>query len=117
MFLALATRMLGRPVRLVFRRVGMGVGGGADQHGVDVALVESSDPLWAERDGIGAAVGLAVDSRELVVTTVTHARPDLRESSPEPSLWPLVSALAVGATFIGSIFTPWAVVWGASWRA
>jgi heme/copper-type cytochrome/quinol oxidase subunit 1 len=78
-----------------------------------IPLVESRDPLWAERDGIGAAVGLSVDNRELVVTTVTHARPDLRESSPEPSIWPLVSAVAVGATFIGSIFTPWAVVWGA----
>jgi cytochrome c oxidase subunit I len=77
-----------------------------------IPLVESRDPLWAERDGIGAAVGLSVESRELVVTTVTHARPDLRESSPEPSIWPLVSAIAVGATFIGSIFTPWAVVWG-----
>jgi cytochrome c oxidase subunit I len=77
-----------------------------------IPLVESRDPLWAEREGIGAAVGLSVDNRELVVTTITHARPDLREASPEPSIWPLVSAVAVGATFIGSIFTPWAVVWG-----
>lgn len=58
-------------------------------------------------------MGLSVENRELVVTTVTHALPDLRESSPEPSIWPFVSALAVGATFIGSIFTPWAVVRGA----
>jgi len=78
-----------------------------------IPLVRSRDPLWAEREGLGAATGLAIGYRELLVTTVTHARPDLRETSPQPSIWPLVSALAVGATFIGSIFTPWAVVWGA----
>jgi cytochrome c oxidase subunit 1 len=44
---------------------------------------------------------------------VTEARPQLRESSPTPSIWPLIAAVAVGATFVGSIFTPWAVVWGA----
>jgi cytochrome c oxidase subunit I+III len=77
-----------------------------------IPLVESRDPLWSERDGIGAATGLAVDHRELLVSTVTHARPDIRESSPEPSVWPFVTALALAGTFVGSIFTPWAVVWG-----
>ena len=38
--------------------------------------------------------------------------PDLRETSASPSIWPLLAALAVGGTFLGSIFTPWAVVWG-----
>ncbi|MDB5953151.1 MAG: ctaD, partial [Massilia sp.] len=32
---------------------------------------------------------------------------------PESSIWPFVSAVAVTVLFIGSIFTPWAVVWGA----
>jgi cytochrome c oxidase subunit I+III len=50
--------------------------------------------------------------RQVVVGTVTEARPILRESSPEPSIWPLFAAIAVGGTFLGSIFTPWAVVWG-----
>jgi cytochrome c oxidase subunit 1 len=36
----------------------------------------------------------------------------VRESSPTPSIWPLISAIVVTAIFIGSIFTPWAVVWG-----
>ena len=78
-----------------------------------IPFVESRDPLWSERDGLGAATGLAVSHRELLVSTVTHARPDIRESSPEPSVWPFVTALALAGTFIGSIFTPWAVVWGA----
>ena len=43
---------------------------------------------------------------------MTEARADLRESSPEPSIWPLLAAIAVSVLFVGSIFTPWAVVWG-----
>jgi cytochrome c oxidase subunit 1 len=57
--------------------------------------------------------GLAVEKRELLVSTVSEAVPDLRESSPDPTIWPFVAALATGATFIGTIFTPWAVAWGA----
>jgi cytochrome c oxidase subunit I+III len=30
-----------------------------------------------------------------------------------PSIWPLLAAIAVGAMFLTSIFTPWAVVVGA----
>jgi cytochrome c oxidase subunit I+III len=32
---------------------------------------------------------------------------------PNPTPWPFVSAVATAVLFIGSIFTPWAVVWGA----
>ena len=35
-----------------------------------------------------------------------------RESSPDNSIWPLFAAIAVGITFVASIFTPWAIVWG-----
>ena len=58
------------------------------------------------------AVGLRADRRELIVSTVSEARADVREASPDPSIWPLIAAIAVGAPFIGSIFTPWAIVWG-----
>ena len=57
--------------------------------------------------------GLSTRYRELVVTSVSEAEPQLRETSPAPSIWPLVAALVVGTTFIGSIFTPYAVLWGA----
>jgi len=43
---------------------------------------------------------------------VLDAEPVLREESPDPSIWPLLAAIATGATFLASIFTPWAVVWG-----
>jgi cytochrome c oxidase subunit 1 len=55
--------------------------------------------------------GLNVIERELVVSTVTHAHPDLREVSARPTVWPLVSAIVTTALFIGTIFTQWAVVW------
>jgi cytochrome c oxidase subunit I len=78
-----------------------------------IPVVQHREPLWAADGGrTGVATGLAVDYRELVVTTVVDARPDLRESSPTPSIWPLISAAITALIFIGSIFTPWAVVWG-----
>jgi cytochrome c oxidase subunit I len=77
-----------------------------------IPLVTSREPLWAEREALPTVAGLAVNSRELIVGTVTEARPELRESSPDPSIWPLLAAIAVAGTFIGSIFTPYAVLWG-----
>lgn len=75
-----------------------------------IPVVTDRDPLWRPERPV--AVGLRVDMRELIVSTVREGRPDLREPSPEPSIWPLFAALAVGATFVGSIFSPWWIVWG-----
>jgi hypothetical protein len=47
-----------------------------------------------------------------VVTSVSEAKPESREASPQPSIWPLIAALATTGLFIGSIFTPWAIVYG-----
>jgi cytochrome c oxidase subunit 1 len=52
------------------------------------------------------------DWREVLVTTVTDAEPDHRLWMPSSSIWPFLSALATTVLFVGSIFTPWAVVWG-----
>ncbi|RUX71805.1 cytochrome ubiquinol oxidase subunit I, partial [Mesorhizobium sp. M7A.F.Ca.US.005.03.1.1] len=70
--------------------------------------------LWAEREALPVATGLRVDARELLISTVAEAHPDIREKSAAPSIWPLLAALAVGGTFLYSIFTPWAIVWGAA---
>ena len=78
-----------------------------------IPVVNHAEPLWAERESVPVVTGLRVDIRELLASTVAEARPDLRETSVGPSIWPLLAALAVGGTFLGSIFTPWAVVWGA----
>jgi cytochrome c oxidase subunit 1 len=77
-----------------------------------IPLVTSREPLWAERAALPVVTGLRVDSRELVVSTIADASPEHRESSPEPSIWPLLAALTVAATFVASVFTPWAVVFG-----
>jgi cytochrome c oxidase subunit I+III len=48
----------------------------------------------------------------VLVTKMLDAEPDYVDEFPEPTIWPLVAALATTALFIASIFTPWAVVWG-----
>jgi cytochrome c oxidase subunit 1 len=78
-----------------------------------IPFVTHSDPLWAERETLPVAAGLRVDARELIISTVAEAHADIREKSAAPSIWPLFAALTVGGTFIYSIFSPWAVVWGA----
>ncbi|MEJ1158315.1 cytochrome c oxidase subunit I [Prosthecomicrobium sp. N25] len=77
-----------------------------------IPVVTHREPLWAERESLPVVVGLAVDDREVVATSPVEAKASLREMSPEPSIWPLLSAIATTIAFIGSIFTPWAVVWG-----
>jgi cytochrome c oxidase subunit I+III len=77
-----------------------------------IPLVTSSHPLW-DTQRLHVMRGLQLDVRELVLTSVLDARPDLREPSVPPSIWPLLAAIAVGAMFLTSIFTPWAVVVGA----
>jgi cytochrome c oxidase subunit 1 len=77
-----------------------------------IPFVTNREPLWAERNSLPVVTGLAVDSRQLVVSTVMEGRADLREGSPDPSLWPFLAAIAVTVLFIWSIFSPWAVVWG-----
>jgi cytochrome c oxidase subunit I len=77
-----------------------------------IPFVTSRLPLWSERESLPVVTGLAVDYREVVVSTVGEARADVRETSPAPTIWPLLAAIAVAVTFLASIFTPWAVVWG-----
>jgi cytochrome c oxidase subunit 1 len=44
---------------------------------------------------------------------VVAATPDLREPIPQASLWPFIASCATAIFFITSIFSPWAVVFGA----
>jgi len=79
-----------------------------------IPVVHGRDPLWqAAPEGTPAFVsGLAADVREVLITTVIDAELDHRVTFPTPSPWPFLSAAATTIFFIGSIFTPWAVVWG-----
>jgi cytochrome c oxidase subunit I+III len=77
-----------------------------------VPVVTSGHPLWQLPDVLPVADGLAVDHREVVVTSVVAAEPEAREPSPQNSIWPLLTAIATSILLIWSIFSPWAVVWG-----
>jgi cytochrome c oxidase subunit 1 len=78
-----------------------------------VPVVESRTPLWDIDGELPVVTGLRVDDKELLLTTVVAATPDLREPIPEPSPWPFIAAVATGVLFISSIFSPWAVLFGA----
>jgi cytochrome c oxidase subunit I+III len=75
--------------------------------------VAGAYPVWQNRPDQPVVVGLRPDVRDVLVTHALDAEPDHRDEFPEPSLWPLLTAMATTALFIGSIFTPWAVVYGA----
>lgn len=74
--------------------------------------VSSLTPMWEDASRIAVFDGIAVDRREVLVTSVTDAVPVYRQKSASPSIWPLVAAAAVSAMFIASIFTPWAIAAG-----
>ena len=77
-----------------------------------IPVVTDREPLWQTPD-ISLATGLRIDRRETVVTSLVEAEPQMIESSMPPSIWPLISALVISMTLLASIFTPWAIVWGA----
>jgi cytochrome c oxidase subunit 1 len=74
--------------------------------------VNSSDPLW-DPGPVTRVVGLPTDLRSTLVTRVQDAEPDHVELLVSPTIAPFLAALAVAGMFIGSIFTPWGLVWGA----
>jgi cytochrome c oxidase subunit I+III len=79
----------------------------------EIPVVNSRAPLW-EKDFPSAVVrGLPDEAASLLVTRVHDAEPDHVGILPEPSLWPLLAAIATTGLFIGTVFTPWALVWGA----
>jgi cytochrome c oxidase subunit I+III len=81
-----------------------------------IPVVHGRDPVWEKEldpEMPRYVTGLAEHARESLLTTVIDALPDHRSAFPKPTLWPFLSAVATTILFIGSIFTPWAVVWGA----
>ena len=76
-----------------------------------IPVVKGLNPLW-EEETLNVAEGLQIDSRELLITSAVAAKPEIRETSPRNSIWPLIAAIATSVMLIWSIFSPWAVVWG-----
>ncbi|HEX8285561.1 MAG TPA: cytochrome c oxidase subunit I [Pyrinomonadaceae bacterium] len=71
--------------------------------------VAGRDTLWEQPADQPVVVGLRTDVRQVLVTKVLDAEPDLKDEFPGSSIWPLLAALATTAMFVASIFTPWAV--------
>jgi cytochrome c oxidase subunit 1 len=78
-----------------------------------VPVVDGSTPLWDAGGELPVVTGLRVDDKEMLLTTVVAATPDLREPIPEASLWPFIATLGTAVMFIASIFSAWAVAVGA----
>lgn len=78
----------------------------------DQPVVESLTPMWEEPREHRVMSGLASDCREVLITSAVNADPQYLHKSPTPSIWPLLAAIATSILFVGSIFTPWALVWG-----
>jgi cytochrome c oxidase subunit 1 len=76
-----------------------------------VPVVHGRDPMWEPAREPSHVTGLTNRHREVLITSVNDAELDHRMWLPASSIWPFLSALAVTVLFIGSIFTPWAVVW------
>jgi len=74
-------------------------------------LVEGREPLWLAKGKLPAMTGLSLEHREILLTGVVDGEPDVRHGSPEPSIWPLITALTITVLFIGSVFDEWWVVW------
>jgi cytochrome c oxidase subunit I len=85
----------------------------APQNFSRIPVVNSPTPLWTERETLSVVEGLRVDRREVLVSTMTDATPDLLESSPQPSIWPFASAMVTNVVLLASVFTAWAITAGA----
>jgi cytochrome c oxidase subunit 1 len=78
-----------------------------------VPVVHGRYPLWQEPVEPTHVTGLTDEHREVLITSVADAELDHRLWLPRSTVWPFLAAVATTIFFIGSIFTPWAVVWGA----
>ncbi|HYC48897.1 MAG TPA: cytochrome c oxidase subunit I [Burkholderiales bacterium] len=76
-----------------------------------IPVLGGREPLWEEKGIAGRVEGLDVDTPMALVTTLVDAKPDHRSIQPTPTPWPFLSAVALTMFFVGSIFSPWAVVW------
>ncbi|HEY0437223.1 MAG TPA: hypothetical protein VGC92_11310, partial [Phenylobacterium sp.] len=74
-------------------------------------VVDSRHPLWTAPQGLSVMTGLVHEPREVLLTTVSEARPEIREASAKPSIWPLLTAITISVLFIGSIFDEWFLIW------
>jgi cytochrome c oxidase subunit I len=69
-------------------------------------------PAWTSPPDQPVVLGVRPDRPEILVTQVVDAEPDHRTELASFTSMPAIAALATGVTFIGSIFTLWAIAIG-----
>jgi len=69
-----------------------------------IPVVHGRYPLWTAPMEPIAVTGMRNDRREVLVTTLMDAEPHHRYVLPGPSIWPVLTALAVTLGFAGSVF-------------
>jgi cytochrome c oxidase subunit 1 len=74
-----------------------------------IPVVEGREALWSRSEDGPVVMGLKSNCRQVLITKTMDAEPDHKLILPGPNIGPLLLALAATATFIGSIFTPWAL--------
>jgi cytochrome c oxidase subunit 1 len=81
-----------------------------------IPVVTSREGLWTYRDHndnvVPVVAGLRTDRREILVTSLLDAEPETRHEMPDDSIWPFLTALAIGVAFIVAVYTPWGVLLG-----
>jgi cytochrome c oxidase subunit I+III len=75
-------------------------------------VVEGRSPLWDRSAEPPYVVGVRSDCREVLITRALDAETDHKTEMPAPSVWPFVSAMALGGMFVATLFTPWGLVVG-----
>ena len=76
-------------------------------------VVLGRSALWAAGSELPVVTGMHEDRREVLLTTMLDAEPDLLNEQPSSTIAPFLLALATGVTFIAGMFTPWGFVVGA----
>jgi cytochrome c oxidase subunit I+III len=79
----------------------------------DMPTVNGREALWHADPDQPIVIGVREDIPEVLVTHSLDSEPQYRQELGGPSIWPFLTSLTVSAAFIGSIFTPWAVPYGA----
>jgi cytochrome c oxidase subunit I+III len=77
-----------------------------------IPVVESRSPMWEQTGPMPVVTGLRTDVRDTLVTTLLDAEPDSKHRHPNPSIWPLLTAVGTTTLFVTLIFTPWGAVIG-----
>jgi len=80
---------------------------------LDLPTVNGREALWDAEPDQAIVVGLRDDVPEVLVTNSLDSDPEHKEETVGPSIWPFLTSITVSATFVGSIFTAWAIPYGA----